>query len=68
MARPEGVDQELRAAENSLSDGMKEWLQLDSTIVRLLEKRYGSQRGVGSARVRESSSGVSSSSPRGGTN
>ena len=42
VARPEGVDQELQAAENSLPDEVKEWLQLVSAGVRVLEERYGS--------------------------
>ena len=55
VARLEGVDQELQAAENSLPDEVKEWLLLVSAGVRVLEERYGSLdvdwvlRGSGSA-------------------
>ena len=42
VARLEGGDQELQAAENSLPDEVKEWLLLVSTGVRVLEERYGS--------------------------
>ena len=42
VARPEGIDQDFQAAENSLPDEVKEWLQLVSAGVRVLEERYGS--------------------------
>ena len=55
VARLEGADQELQAAENSLPDEVMEWLLLVSAGVRVLEERYGSLdvewvlRGSGSA-------------------
>ena len=42
VARPDGVDQEFQAAEDSLPDEVQEWLRLVSTGVRVLEERYGS--------------------------
>ena len=42
VARPQGVDQDLQTAEDSLPDEVEEWLQLVSTGARVLEERYGS--------------------------
>ena len=55
VARLEGADRELQAADDSLPDEVKEWLLLVTAGVRVLEERYGSLdvewvlRGSGSA-------------------